>query len=245
MNVSRLNTPAKRELRGQKLPGWAFWLLWMGANAIGGATGVALSNVLALWSPSCSFIFGPAIALWIPLGLAQGLVLSLFLRRIFVPWMLASASGGFLGVVFAFPVGALWGFRFSLALSLAVMGAAGGLVVGFFQMLALVDRVSKLGRWILASTVGWAIALLIEGSTGLSGIWALLLGRGDVLQGTVIILIAAAISGLALTWMLAYTPSNPSSLEKAVPALNTSRDDGTPFALKQDSAEDKHEPTTS
>jgi hypothetical protein len=86
-----------------------------------------------------------------------------------------------------------------LTLSAIMMGAVSGAVAGILQWIVLRRQVSRAGRWVLASAVGWAMGCGILGIAGpkvhsMAG-FVLTLAWSGALGG--------AITGIALVWLLA------------------------------------------
>jgi hypothetical protein len=90
----------------------------------------------------------------------------------------------------------------------AVYGAITGAGIGVAQWLFFRRQVEKAGQWILASTVSWAIALVFGWTIG--GIFRLLTGifLAEVVGLTVVWILVAAMTGLALCRMAGSTLEN-------------------------------------
>jgi hypothetical protein len=229
LTVTRIDNKSGRASRAAT---WLFIPLWVIGNALGAAAGTAMSQ---LWNErplGFDFII-PPIILCTTLALLQGTVLNLYLRRILFPWLFAGLALGLLMLNITLFGLMLRGMGASYLLAFLITACIASGLTGFWQSIILVGRVWHEGWWLPINVVAWAVAVIIEGYAGWHGIGYAFLGNGDVIQATVTTMIASTISGAGLAWLM----SHPLQLAE----LNH----GTPFALKEDSVEDKHMQTES
>ena len=185
--------------------GWGFGLMWVFLSAIGWYIGFVM-GFLAGFAPieligHTPLGEGLATCVWaIVLGAVVGIAQWVVLRER-VPgagrWVWASiaglaVAGGVGGAVVVAGANADWG---SLAAVLVV--ALGGAVTGILQWLVLRSQVSRAGWWVLASTVGWALGVLVAstippGNNETGPLWAL------AVTGAVL----GVVTGGALVWLL-------------------------------------------
>ena len=187
--------------------GWGFWLQWVLASIVGMVVGLLIGflslsiiydvlgdwliyNVLGDW---LDFLF-LGIVPGIGVGVLQWLVLR---RRVSVAgwWVLASAAAGY-GILAGF-IGYSESLSFGTLLRFTGVVALGGAVTGILQWLVLRSQVSRAGWWVLASSVGWALGVLVastipSGNNETGPLWAL------AVTGAVL----GAVSGGALVWLL-------------------------------------------
>jgi hypothetical protein len=233
--------------------GVLLWLTWVVANTVGGLVGEGLTGVVAslqffvlssntstgptdLFGLLRSLVLGVllmfgslGVAVWLPLGLAQSLVLCRiipgFNRRSIGRWTRTSIWGGLSatvagGLMFAVliifsvestrPAGDDW----RIVLYLCLAGLSGGGVLGFSQWTLLRRYLIVPGWWIGANLVAWGVAvpltsiLLAERvpatldtaftASGLGTVSGLTIA--NALAGTLVILLAAMLTGLAWVW---------------------------------------------
>jgi hypothetical protein len=180
--------------------GWGFWLQWVVASTVGLYVGWVLSFVLlafsgiALGLEYCDACDGLAfgIGLGIGIGVLQWLVLR---RRVSGAgwWVLASFAGGY-GIMHAGFTGYSESLRMSYVSLLGLTGvvALSGAVTGTLQWLILRGQVSRAGWWVLASTVGWGLAIALSRGVGAS----------DFVAVGVVGAVLGAVTGGALVWLL-------------------------------------------
>ena len=127
------------------------------------------------------------------MGAALGIMQWLVLRRL-IPqahqWLLASLIGGVMLAILGFVIGAAVGGP----LGGAVMGAA----LGTMQWLVLRCKVSRAYLFLLASIVGFALALTAGEAIGFTVDGA----AGWVAGGTLFGILVGVITGVALFWLL-------------------------------------------
>ena len=176
--------------------GWAFWLLWVLASAMGllagsfggfvGAYGV--EEILPNYGNA-----GMVTAVGAGVGILQWLVLRGRVSRSGW-WVLASMLGlavaGFVSTAVE-----LAGGPPAIPQNAAVIGFVGGALAGLMQWFVLRRQVSRAGWWVLASTVGWAVLGLVA-----EGMIRRFLTFGVGLAGGVVGL--GGVTGLALVWLL-------------------------------------------
>jgi hypothetical protein len=148
-------------------------LVWVGGCTVGEAAGAeASSAMLAL--AAAGLVMGPLLAWYGIAGLVDGAILGLCqwaaLRRLGdPPRFLGFALVTMAATAFAFAIlhaaEAAWGDEIPrLALSVGVYAATGALVAAA-QAITLAKRGVQPLRWILAATLGWAVAGLLVGLT--------------------------------------------------------------------------------
>ncbi len=93
------------------------------------------------------------------LGLLTGLLQYLLLRRYLlrIGWWIAATVLSWLLLLVVLGLSALFTFTLSIALAGVVIGGA----IGLPQWLVLRQRVRRAALWILASVLGWGVALLL------------------------------------------------------------------------------------
>jgi hypothetical protein len=180
--------------------GWSFWLLWVVASTVGLYVGWVLAFVIiAFYSvvfglDYCDACDGLAfvIGIGIGIGVAQWLVLR---RRVSGAgwWVLASAVGGY-GIMQAGFTGYSESVEMSFVSLLGLTGvvALSGAVTGTLQWLILRGQVSQAGWWVLASTVGWGLAIALSRGVG----------ANDFVAVGVVGAVLGAVTGGALVWLL-------------------------------------------
>ena len=188
--------------------GWRFWQQWVLANTCGAAVGglaglkviIAICQLLAGWRACTAGWTAGLVVCWAVVAAMQGLVLR---RHISLAgrWVLASTLGWTMvwvaGLAVTLAVGEhkfwmMWG-----PLLNPVVAAAHGAVGGAMQWLVLRRQISRAGWWVLASTVGWLVPLVVGGAVG----GALGLENWPMLFPALAVL-SAAITGIVLVWLL-------------------------------------------
>jgi len=138
--------------------GWTVWLWWVWASAGGGAAGFAAADVLLDFMSAALqraigevVIFGLIVA---GLGTTQWLVL----RNLFSQagwWVVASTVGGAIVGVGAASLSS------EIEASLIIAYGLSGTILGILQWIVLRRQTSRAWLWMLASPLGWAIAVPI------------------------------------------------------------------------------------
>jgi MFS family permease len=167
-----------------------------------------LVKVFSLGSVVAGFVFGAFVGVIV--GIMQGLVLR---RRILMSgrWVLACALGW--GFAFGIAVFSLvmvrisqWSVleRFGESVVWALVGALGGSFSGIMQWLVLKPQVSRSSRWVVVSTLGWAMALSVGGYCIYVSDWVFMLdvGISSIIGGIVTGIVGGGITGISLTWLL-------------------------------------------
>jgi hypothetical protein len=182
----------------QARPGWMLWFWWVLATTGGWIAGWVATQVLgslASGARGLSATWAGAIV-GTTLGGMLGVMQWVPLRRRISKetwWMWASIVGWAVGLVIAVGTEVA-----SSTLSAAMMGAIGGAVAGTLQWIVLRRQVSRAGRWVLASAVGWAMGCGIIGVAGPKvhsmAEFVLTLAWSGAAGG--------AITGIALVWLL-------------------------------------------
>ena len=183
---------------------WFVWLQWASASGLGGALGFALADaVLNLFSEALYRAMAE-IVIFALLGTSMGTLQWLVLRRHFFQagwWVAASSVGGTLiGII-----GVFYGSELQVNMVLAY--GLVGIILGALQWLVLRRRISRSGWWMVASLLGWALAVSVVQSldrlgllSGLSETVGFILGFG--LVGTVV----GIVTGGLLVWLLWQSP---------------------------------------
>ena len=160
-------------------PGRGFWFGWLAATVVGWAVGFAVSSFFGLLlllaiGRAVGLVFGLPVAI-AGGGMAVGVAQWLLLRRRVVPqgrwWLLASIVGWALNLFIFMPlIGGpfLAGLGAPEALDAGAMAATGilvggvaGTVVGVLQWLVMRRHFSGAFLWVLASSIAWALCLLL------------------------------------------------------------------------------------
>jgi hypothetical protein len=189
-------------------PGWRFWLVWVFAtfagvvgyvfvippilNAVGELLGGVRSQVwigIAIGAIS-------AVALGATIGAAQWLVLRRQLPRTGW-WVLATAIGYSIPLVFGSPMGGLeppW-------LAGAAMFLEFGVLLGALQWLVLRGRVERAGWWIAFSVAGWVFAAALIDIAYISGL------NVEPFDLFAAFIVPLATAGGGMAWLLRRTAS--------------------------------------
>lgn len=211
--------------------GWALWLRWVLANAVGELIGLGAAAVLGvLLAQAVEATFGAFAGLalagvFILLGTFEGVVVGvaqwLVLRRPFPAlrwqaWLLASAVGAFvawtLGMLPSTLMGAATGdggppapdIDGPLMYALAAgMGAVLGPVLGVPQWLVLRRHAPRAGWWVLANVVAWAAGMpVVFIGAGAAPSGGLLgIVVTGLLTATAAGAVVGALHGLVLVWL--------------------------------------------
>jgi hypothetical protein len=199
---------------------WGVWPLWAAAGTLGGALGAAYWDSARLPNtiPNIGFLLHEAalvLSMLVMLAL-PGFLQWLILRRTFPQpqarwWILTSATGSLMGFFFvAWAVAVAdtepGGPAFA-AVAFAALVLLGGAAAGALQWLAALPWLTlrrwaaSAGWWLLASSIGWL---------GATWLFLCVTRAGDaqpawlyfILGGAASGAFAAAITGLALVWLL-------------------------------------------
>lgn len=144
-----------RDAARARFPASWFWLAWTLVSIAALLLSFPLSQVAtvlpAVWSAVLSWAIMGAV-----LGAGQALLLRRQMRDAWL-WIVATAAGLGIGVTVAAvvfsPIAGLG--------DLFVVGAVSGLLLGLAQLLVLRRSYERSGWWILASTIGWAVGLVL------------------------------------------------------------------------------------
>ena len=179
---------------------WFVWLQWAFASGLGGAVGFALADAVLDTFSEALYRAMAEIVIFGLFGAAMGTLQWLVLRRHFSQagwWVAVSAVGGTLVGIGA----ASYGSR--VKVNLVIVYGLVGVILGALQWLVLRRRISRSGWWMVASPLGWALAVLAVQSLdrlglmrGLSETIGLILAFG--LAGTVV----GIVTGGLLVWLL-------------------------------------------
>jgi hypothetical protein len=179
---------------------WFVWLQWTLASGLGGAVGFALADAVLNAFSEALYRAMAEIVIFGLLGASMGTLQWLVLRRHFSQagwWVAASAVGGTL----VGSGGAFYGSK--VQVNLVIVYGLVGIILGALQWLVLRRQISRLGWWVIASLLGWALAVPVVQSLdrlglmrGLSETVGLILGIG--LMGTVV----GIVTGGLLVWLL-------------------------------------------
>lgn len=177
---------ARLALAPQRGPGWRLWFWWLMGAAWGGGAGMYArfgqpvgietlqSSPLVLWAGYLSFAWGAIIV-----GAVQWVALRRHLARA-GRWMLASLGAvGIAGLVIL-GVGTVDADT-AWVVGTGLFGAAAGML----QWLVLRVQVPGAGWWVLASSIGWLVAIPAGEELGWNGLWAVY----GVITGTVVVLL--------------------------------------------------------
>ena len=149
--------------------GWTFWFQWVLANTVGLVVGLIVGFVGLLIHGA---FFGAIIGTL--MGIMQWCVLREYISRA-GSWAAACTAGGAVGglVYEAFARADLAEVTIARAFGGVVLGAlVGGFVAGAIQWLVLRQQVYRTGWWVLASTVGGAMAFAVGGAVGGAMAWS-------------------------------------------------------------------------
>ncbi len=168
----------------------SFWLAWVLVSIAALLVSFPLSQLASVlpgvWSGVLSWTIMGAV-----LGAGQALLLRRRMRDAWL-WVVATAAGLGIGVTVAAvlfsPVAALG--------DLFVVGAVSGLLLGLVQYLMLRRSYERSGWWILSSTIGWAVGLVLFIGAEASNLADLLFELASMA------LAANLLGGLLLTFLL-------------------------------------------
>ncbi len=202
--------------------GGHFWWRWISGCLIGWFLGFLLGFVVA-GSFGGVVTNGPVpstlayLGLGIAVGMGVGLLQWRLLRSRFsggVWWVVTSGVG--LGLAGGIGYGAavlIFGYSEGLEdplnapaiLAWTLVAALGGLIAGLLQRRILIRQVpaQKANRWVLASTLGWALSFTAFAGVGAIGFKALV--PAVPAAGALIFLVALVAGGLALGTVTAIT----------------------------------------
>ena len=170
--------------------GWGFWLGWVLAStvglavggAVGGAVGVPVFFATSLVMGGFSALIFTGLVIGVAVGVALvGIAQGVILRRHVSAgwWMLASIVGLAVSLTVVFTV------VFNVGGGVGAIGAMVGASVGIAQWLVLRRQVSWAGRWVLASTVGFAVSGAVGNYMALAEAHAVGAPVGNLVGGVV------------------------------------------------------------
>jgi hypothetical protein len=238
--MSAENPPVTKSITEPTLPDdWAFWKKWVLANTIGWVVavlgGMTVSEAASRATPIIGSVtltrilelvgrFGFGFVLGVLLGISQWLVLRRRLSNVGW-WVVATAVGWLVGFM-AWQLSIRYTITFDqeydldLVLACGLTGTLTGAVLGILQALTLRFQVFHAGLWVLASIVGWSIAVsvgqaMFSDLTGTSPPELMpLRGCGLALAGT----IYAVLTGLPLARLLRHPlPAAPPAAQDTPP----------------------------
>ena len=188
---------ARLALAPVRLPGWRLWFLWLMAAAFGWGWSMDPSS---FGEPRPFEILQSIPTINVPRYLsvaAGGILVGVFqwlvLRRYVtgaVRWVLASLGAAVAGALLALGVG-----LFDADLGWVAGAGLYGTLVGVLQWLVLRRQVARAGWWVLATTVGWVVAIPVGDIAGPPG-WA----------------VYGAITGTVLVWLLRQAAPAPTNI---------------------------------
>lgn len=140
--------------------GWTVWLWWVLASAGGGAVGFAAADaVLDFVSAALQRAIDiDEVVIFGLIGAGLGMMQWLVLRNLFSQagwWIVASTVGGAIVGMGAASLSS------EIELSLIIAYGLSGAILGILQWIVLRRQTSRAWLWILASPLGWAIAVPI------------------------------------------------------------------------------------
>ncbi len=226
-----------------------FWRAWLLRCGLAEVAGIGLAAVAAIGlnrffpdpqtAPMKALVYGSFLVIGALKGAFIGLAQSSMLKRVvptlglgpftlstMVPAMLAWAIGM---APSTFLVSSAPGAAQSLPPSTGVMlvvgvagGAVGGLLIGGAQWLVLRRHVSAAHRWVVASMLGWAVALPLD-----------LLGASlpDASTPALLIVVSAAAFGL-LAGLTFAVPTGWVALQLRAPTLSTEMNAPSPLPAR-------------
>jgi hypothetical protein len=195
---------ARLALAPVRSPGWRLWFLWFMAGAVGwgwsmdaGSFGEGrrleiLQSLPTVDVPQYSSVAAGAILV----GVLQWLILRRYVTGA-ARWVLAGLGAAAIGALFVLGVG-----RLDADLGLITGTGLYGTLAGVLQWLVLRRQVARAGWWVLASTVGWVVAVPVGDIAGPPG-WA----------------VYGAVTGTLLVWLLRQEPRGSDQLEEGAPPM--------------------------
>ena len=138
--------------------GWTVWLWWVLASAGGGAVGFAAADALLDFVSAALQRAIDEVVIFGLIGAGLGMMQWLVLRNLFSQagwWIVASTVGGAIVGMGAASLSS------EIELSLIIAYSLGGAILGILQWIVLRRQTSRAWLWILASPLGWAIAVPI------------------------------------------------------------------------------------
>jgi hypothetical protein len=165
---------ARLALAPVRRPGWRLWFLWLMAGSVGwgwsmdtGTFAEGPSFVILPSLPTVVIPFYLSVAVGATIvGVLQWLILRRYVRGAVV-WVAASVGAAGLGALVVLGVGLLGG-RLGHVVGVGLYGTLAGLL----QWAVLRQHVPRAGWWVLASTVGWVVAIPVGDIAGPPG-WAI------------------------------------------------------------------------
>jgi hypothetical protein len=174
---------------------WGFVLWWVLATTVGWLVGFAICEAFKAFLES---ITADGAVIGVSVGIAQWLVLRGRIGRAGW-WILATIVGFAIGKY----VGGVIAENVPGAVGLGLSGAAIGVSVGVTQWLVLRRHVIRAEWWILASVLAWTVGGGIIGAADeMEGGSAYLIGAAGAV-------IAGAITGASLAWLLRTRTDQP------------------------------------
>ena len=138
--------------------GWTVWLWWVLAGTGGGAVGFAAADALLNFMSAALQRAIAEVVIFGLIGAGLGTMQWLVLRNLFSQagwWIVASTVGGAIVGMGAASLSS------EIELSLIIAYGLGGAILGILQWIVLRRQTSRAWLWILASPLGWAIAVPI------------------------------------------------------------------------------------
>lgn len=170
--------------------GWAFWIQWVLANAVGWSLSPLAQQAVIEASGTSRVQIAMGIAIGTMLGFAQWFIFLPQPYKTGLWWVLVSVAGWGIG----WPLGWALGWRvfggLGFSVVYGVIGAAGGIAAGFGQWLVLRNQIQRAGWWMVVSAVGWSAALALMFTFARGFIWMVTGG------------LAGALTGGPLIWLL-------------------------------------------
>jgi drug/metabolite transporter (DMT)-like permease len=187
---------------------WFVWLQWALASGLGAAVGFALADAVLRPFSEALYDAMAEVVIFGLIGAMMGILQWLVLRRHFSQvgwWVAASAVGGTLVGI----GGAYYGNKEG-QVNLTVFYSLVGSILGALQWLLLRRRISRSGWWVVASLLGWALALPVIQSLDRLGLMrglsdAIVYPLGFGLMGTVV----GIVTGGLLVWLLWLASGRP------------------------------------
>lgn len=197
--------------------GWGLWLSWVLSNFLGWILGMAAAGAgdWAVYPTDAVWVVLALLEMGALLGATQWLVLRRRLRGSGL-WIVATTVGVSMGLICASGVELVLASAAGVGEGRIYATLVGGTTVlglstGITQWLVLRQEVRAAGWWIVVSALGWALAGTLIAAlayawvpASASGLveylgWGLLIGVSVLVLGS---LVPAAVTGLALVWLL-------------------------------------------